>query len=152
MRLLPIKKQKPQFAPRPLIWALALTTGVVAQDPDSPHRIHFIAGPDSHGVDQHEFIAGSHLLGNKFRSVYPATTFEVSVGWPTETQQTEFIKTADLIVVYCDGYTNHRLNGHYDKMEPLMQAGVSLGLLHCGCEVDTGPKGESLRNWTGGRL
>lgn len=128
---------------------IANSLSFAAETPPSP-RIHFIAGPDSHAVDQHEFIAGCHLLGNAFKSVFPNTKFEVSVGWPTVEKQVEFIKSAQLIVIYCDGYTKHQLNNHYDEMERLMKAGASLGLLHCGCEVDSVTKGDALRRWTGG--
>ena len=123
---------------------------LVADEAKVPPRIHFIAGPDSHRVDEHEFIAGCHLLGNKFKSVFPETEFDVSVGWPSEAKQVESINAAGLIIIYCDGYTKHQLNNHYDKMEKLMKAGASLGLLHCGCEVDSVKKGDALRRWTGG--
>ena len=137
-----------------VVFALfALTTFVtapLAAETKKPPRIHFIAGLDSHAVDEHEFIAGCHLLGNKFKAVFPDTEFEVSVGWPTSAKQAEFIESAGLIIIYCDGYTKHQLNNHYDEMEALMKAGAGLGLLHCGCEVDSVEKGDALRDWTGG--
>ena len=112
-------------------------------------RIVFIAGQPSHPSGQHEFNAGSILLARALneQSGLPVQVDVVHNGWP---EDESIFDGAAAVVIYSDGNARHPVNGHEEKLDSLVEAGVGLMHMHYAVEVPAGPLGEKFKKWLGG--
>lgn len=112
-------------------------------------KIVFIAGKKSHPSGQHEFNAGAILLARALneQSGLPVEVAVVHDGWP---QDDAVFDGAAAVVIYSDGNASHPANGHEEKMEELLAAGVGLMCMHYAVEVPKGEQGERFKRWIGG--
>ncbi|MFL3659994.1 MAG: hypothetical protein ACJ07L_18340, partial [Opitutales bacterium] len=62
-----------------------------------PKNILFIAGPPSHGWNQHEFPAGCELLAQCLNQSNLGIDANVSLGWPEDDR---LLENAQTIVLY----------------------------------------------------
>jgi hypothetical protein len=111
-------------------------------------KIVFVAGKDSHGVGEHEFRAGCHLLAKLINESRPDINAVVTEdGWPTDLS---IFEGADAIVMYSDGGEGHMVMPHLEEVDKLAKKGVGIVLLHYAVEVPKGKGGDYLSSWVGG--
>ncbi len=115
-----------------------------------PKKIVLIAGQPSHPSGQHEFNAGAIILARCLneQSGLPIKVEVVHNGWP---EDESVFENADSVVIYSDGNARHPVNGHEEKMNALMDAGVGAMFMHYGVEVPPGEQGELFKKWIGGQ-
>jgi len=111
-------------------------------------KVVFIAGPDSHGKGEHEYNGGVTLLAAKLKEGLPATdTLVFHNGWP---KNTEALKNAATVVLFCDGAEGHLIIPHLDELQSLMNNGTGLVMLHFTLEIPKGSEAMKFRNLIGG--
>lgn len=129
----------------------ALAVGVLALGApaeDAKTKVVFVAGPPSHGIGEHEHIAGCELLAKSLKEGMPNVETFVSRGkWP---EDESVFDGAAAIVVYSDGGPGHVINRHIAKLEELMNKGVGLVCIHYAVEEPKGKLGDKLMSWIGG--
>lgn len=111
-------------------------------------RIVFLAGGPSHGYASHEHYAGCKLLAAHLERGM-GYECEVIKGFPKEPEVA--LKDVDCIVVYCDGAGGHLLKPHLEKVQPYIDRGVGLALIHFAVEIPQGDQGgDKFLDWIGG--
>jgi hypothetical protein len=111
-------------------------------------RIVLIAGGPSHGYASHAHYAGCMLLAKAIAENVPnASAVVYRNGWPKDPKA---LDGAAAIVIFSDGGGGHPMIPHLDQLEPLMNKGVGLALLHFAVEVPKGRPGDCLLDWVGG--
>lgn len=114
-------------------------------------KIVLIAGHPSHGPGDHEFNAGSKLLGKCLAEIPGVEPVVISGtdGWPKD--ESVFDGAAE-IVFFMDGGGGHPIvrDDHLAKIQKLVDKGVGLAFLHYAVEVPAGEPGEKFLNWIGG--
>tara|TARA_R110002096_G_scaffold67332_6_gene163322 strand:- start:2521 stop:3525 length:1005 start_codon:yes stop_codon:yes gene_type:complete len=112
-------------------------------------RIVLIAGKPSHPSGQHEFNAGAVILARALneQSGLPVEVDVVHNGWP---EDESVFDGASAVVIYSDGNSRHPVNGHEEKMDAMIDAGIGLMCMHYGVEVPAGKQGEYFKKWIGG--
>ena len=111
-------------------------------------KVVLIPGKDSHGVGEHEHLAGCILMAkwlNEYADGVEAVVTEQ--GWPKDTT---ILDDADAIVMYSDGGENHMVVHHMAHMDTLMSKGVGLVNLHYAVEIPKGEGGDKFLSWVGG--
>lgn len=112
-------------------------------------HVLLIAGRPSHGMGQHEHIAGV-LLFQKCLASMPGLKVDVALGeWPKDRA---VLDSADAVVLYADGGRNHLAlaDDHLAVLDALAAKGVGIGLIHYAIEP-TQEKGEAeFLRWVGG--
>ena len=99
-------------------------------------KVVFISGRDSHGPGAHEHKAGAQLLASALRQRQPGIeTTLVHGGWPADES---VLRTADALILYCDGGKKHLINDHLDTFNQLLEEGVAVIALHYCVEVPRG--------------
>lgn len=128
---------------------VGIPTYITDAAPEKKTRVVFIAGSVSHPSGQHEFNAGSILLARALneQSGLPIQVDVVHNGWP---EDDSIFDGAAAVVIYSDGNARHPVNGHEEKMDQLIDAGVGLMHMHYAVEVPAGPLGEKFKKWLGG--
>jgi type 1 glutamine amidotransferase len=107
-----------------------------------------IAGPPSHGPGEHEHNAGVQLLEKCLAGVPQLKTRVALNGWPSDEALLEGI---DAVVFYSDGGRKHpALGDHLDLLQPLMERGVGLGLIHYAIEPTATQGAPEFLQWAGG--
>ncbi|MDQ3330358.1 MAG: DUF1080 domain-containing protein [Planctomycetota bacterium] len=115
---------------------------------ESPKKIVFIAGRQSHDYGAHEHKAGCMLLQRELdASALPLETVLVTEGWPKDESVFE---DANAVVMYADGGGGHPAVAHLDTLKELSDRGVGIVCLHYGVEVPKGEAGEAFLNTIGG--
>jgi ankyrin repeat protein len=94
-------------------------------------RILFIAGPASHGWNQHEFPAGCEMLAQSLNESGLNLEASVSLGWPKDAS---LLESADAIVLYSDGNDLHVAKGKASELEALHANGTAFAVLHYALE------------------
>src|SRR5439155_755759 len=137
----------------------ALTLAVGSRSPlvkaeEKKKKLVMIAGTPSHGPGDHEFNAGVRLLEKCLKDFPKLETVVFLSGYPKDDSA---LDTADAILCYADGGTNHPLvrEKHLERVGKLMARGVGLMCAHYGVEVpkDLGGPGCGFtgghfhRNW-----
>lgn len=97
-----------------------------------PKNILFIAGPPSHGWNQHEFPAGCELLAQCLNQSNLGIDANVSLGWPEDDR---LLENAQTIVLYSDGNEEHVAKGKADALNDLLSKGVNFAILHFAIET-----------------
>lgn len=116
--------------------------------PAGKKRVVFVAGKRSHGYGNHAHYAGCTLLAGLLNRHVPGIDCVVyRDGWP---QDPKAFAGASAIVIFSDGGGGHPMLPHLDQLEPLMQQGVGLALLHYAVEVPKEPAGKKVLQWVGG--
>lgn len=112
-------------------------------------KVVLIAGKPSHPSGQHEFNAGAIILARALneQSGLPINVEVVHNGWP---EDDAIFEGASAVVIYSDGNAKHPVNGHEEKMDAMVDAGVGLMCMHYGVEVPAGEQGELFKKWIGG--
>jgi type 1 glutamine amidotransferase len=119
-----------------------------AQPEKGRKKVVFIAGPDSHGKGEHEYNGGLTFLAQKIKEGMPEMDTAVyHNGWPKDTNA---LKDASTIVLFCDGSEGHIIIPHLSKLESLMNRGTGLIMLHFTLEIPKGPDADRLRDLIGG--
>lgn len=111
---------------------LIVSTPFVGSAQNVSKKILFIAGPPSHGWNQHEFPAGCELLVECLNQSNLGIDAQVSLGWP---EDTAFLESANTIVIYSDGDEEHVAKGKTDTLEKLLNKGVNFAILHYALEA-----------------
>ncbi|MGK0237648.1 MAG: ankyrin repeat protein [Candidatus Pelagisphaera sp.] len=101
---------------------------------NASQKILFIAGPPSHGWNEHEFPAGCELLAQCLNQSNLGIDAQVSLGWP---EDTALLENANTIVLYSDGNEEHVAKGKTDTLENLFNQGVNFAILHYALEPGT---------------
>lgn len=115
---------------------------------ESPKRIVFVAGRQSHGYGAHEHKAGCLLLEMDLKaSELPIETTVVTGGWP---EDESVLDDADAVVIYADGGGGHPAMKHLGKLRELADRGVGIVCLHYAVEVPKGKGGDALLETIGG--
>ena len=129
------------------ILLVTLLTGLAIQAADK--SVVLIAGTPSHGKAEHEFRAGCLLLADCFKGVPGIHVTVVSNGWPADVG---VLRSADAIVIYCDGGDGHPAirPDRLKLLDELAARGVGIGTAHYGVEVPAGDPGFAMLRWTGG--
>lgn len=129
----------------------ALAATVVLAGPDDDKTVLcFVSHKASHGYGQHEYAAGSRLIGTWLEQSYPDAKIECrySIDWPEDPDT--FFKDADTVVFFCSGGNSHLVNGHVPEFDVVMRTGAGLACLHYGVEVPIGPSAKGMLAWMGG--
>lgn len=128
-----------------LPWMLLATLVASAAD----KSIVLIAGIPSHAPAEHEFRAGCLLLADCLRKVPGIQVTVASNGWPADVS---VLRSADAIVIYCDGGEGHPAirSERLKLLDELAAKGVGIGAAHYGVEVPAGDPGFAMLRWTGG--
>ncbi|MDA7915922.1 NPCBM/NEW2 domain-containing protein [Verrucomicrobia bacterium] len=110
----------------------------------------FVFHQTSHGFGNHEYSAGSHLIGDYLTAAYPDDNIECrySTLWPED--EDAFFADADTVVFFCSGAARHLVMGHEKSFDKVMRSGAGLACLHFGVEVPKGTAGDGMLNWMGG--
>lgn len=111
-------------------------------------KIVFVAGTDSHGNGEHEFILGCRLLA-KFLNESRADVLAVVAenGWP---KNLSIFDGSDVIVMYSDGGDDHMILPHLEEVDKLVKKGVGMVVVHYAIEVPKGRAGDYFTSWLGG--
>jgi len=112
--------------------SLSLLLSISLSAFSEPKRILFIAGPPSHGWNQHEFPAGCELLAQCLNESGLGIEAQVSLGWP---ENAALLETADSIVLYSDGNEDHVAKGKADTLNRLLAQGTHFAILHYALET-----------------
>jgi type 1 glutamine amidotransferase len=121
---------------------------------DAKHVL-LLAGPKSHGYGHHECNADISVLENLLQrqsQVRFTTQLFLHGAWPDESE----LKSADAIVIVCDGDDKHVLNGNEAEFEALLAHNNDLGLFFVHyATVPLGRKeadfeGTRFKKWIGG--
>lgn len=122
----------------------------VVRAADDPTVLCFVSHKTSHGFGKHEYAAGSRLIGDWLKEVYPDRKIECrySINWPED--EASFFADADTVVFFCTGGGRHLVMGHEKAFDEVMRRGAGLACLHYGVEVPKGTAGEGMLNWMGG--
>jgi type 1 glutamine amidotransferase len=111
-------------------------------------KVVFIAGPDSHGKGEHEYNGGITFLARKLKEGMPEIdTVVYHNGWPKDTNA---LKDAHSLVLFCDGSEGHIIIPHLTELESLMNQGMGLVMLHFTLEIQKGSDADRFRNLIGG--
>lgn len=112
-------------------------------------KLILIAGQDSHGPGDHEFLAGCTILKNKLDAAMgdKIETILVEKNWPADEK---VFNDADAIVIYSDGLGRHPIKDKQAFIGKLMDKGVGLAMMHFACDVPKGEQGENFKKWIGG--
>ena len=112
-------------------------------------KLVMIAGSPSHGPGDHEFNAGVRLLDKCLKGFPGLETVVFLNGFPKDDSA---LDTADAILCYADGGTNHPLvrEKRLDRIGKLMAKGVGLMCAHYGVEVPKDLGGPEFKEWIGG--
>jgi type 1 glutamine amidotransferase len=111
-------------------------------------KVVFIAGPDSHGKGEHEYNGGITFLAQKLKEGMPEIDTAVyHNGWPKDTNA---LKDANSLVLFCDGSEGHIIIPHLAELESLMNKGMGLVMLHFTLEIQKGSDADRFRNLIGG--
>jgi hypothetical protein len=132
--------------------ALAATGGLHsprAASAEPKKKLVMIAGTPSHGPGDHEFNAGVRLLDKCLTNFPGLETVVFLNGYPKDDSA---LDTADAILCYADGGTNHPLvrEKHLERIGKLMAKGVGLMCAHYGVEVPKDLGGPEFKEWIGG--
>jgi putative membrane-bound dehydrogenase-like protein len=129
--------------------ALALAPATVSAQDDRT-VICFVSHKKSHGFGEHEYAAGSRLIGQSLQERYPEKKVDArySINWPADPDA--FFAGADAVVIFCSGGNAHLVNEHVPEFDKLMRQGVGLACLHYGVEVPIGPSAKGMLQWMGG--
>src|SRR5690606_30884427 len=121
----------PSPAHRLLLAAVSLVaTSVASAGPDDGRTVLcFVSHKASHGYGQHEYAAGSRLIGAWLEAAYADADIECrySVNWPEDPGT--FFKDADTVVFFCSGGASHLVNGHVPEFDAVMRTGAGLACL-----------------------
>lgn len=115
-------------------------------------KVLFVAGKMSHGFNNHEHNAGSHLLAKALREsgirIDAAVYYNrENPGWPADDG---WLSGVDAVVIYCDGGKRHLANDHVATIDALTDKGVGVGCLHYAVETIDGEPGDGFLRWIGG--
>ena len=112
-------------------------------------KVILIAGQDSHGPGDHEFLAGCTLLKKKLDAAMSdkIETVLVERNWPSDES---IFQGADAIVIYSDGLGRHPIKDKQEFISKLMDKGVGIAMMHFACDVPPGEQGENFKKWIGG--
>ncbi|WDE98344.1 NPCBM/NEW2 domain-containing protein [Lentisphaera profundi] len=112
-------------------------------------KVILIAGQDSHGPGDHEFLAGCTILKKKLDASMgdKIETILVEKNWPADES---IFEGADAIVIYSDGLGRHPIKDKQAFIGKLMDKGVGLAMMHFACDVPKGAQGENFKKWIGG--
>jgi putative membrane-bound dehydrogenase-like protein len=113
-------------------------------------KVILIAGQDSHGPRDHEFLAGCTILKNKLDKTMGDKIETILIDqnkWPSDNKVFE---DADAIVIYSDGLGKHPIKDKQAFIGKLMDKGVGLAMMHFACDVPKGEQGENFKKWIGG--
>ena len=114
------------------LFPLALFLSLCGLIQGETKQVLFIAGPPSHGWNQHEFPAGCELLAQCLNESNLGIEAKVSLGWP---EDNALLESADSIVLYCDGNEDHVAKGKASQLEGLLAAGANFAVLHFALET-----------------
>ncbi len=112
-------------------------------------KVVFISGTPSHGAMKHEHRAGNMILSDALNR----SGLEVEgvlVPHPGYPKNTDILKDADSVVIFCTGHRGHVLNPHLDEFDELMKSGVGVVMIHWATEAEKGKPGEKFLSWMGG--
>ncbi len=132
--------------------ALTLSGGLrlpLANAEEKKKKLVMIAGTPSHGPGDHEFNAGVRLLDKCLKDFPNLETVVFLNGYPKDDSA---LDTADAIVCYADGGSNHPLvrEKRLERIGKLMAKGVGLMCMHYGVEVPKDLGGPEFKEWIGG--
>lgn len=121
----------------------------LAEATEKKKKLVMIAGSPSHGPGDHEFNAGVRLLAKCLADFPGLETVVFLNGYPKDDSAFD---TADAIVCYADGGSNHPLvrEKHLERIGKLMAKGVGLMCMHYGVEVPKDLGGPEFKEWIGG--
>lgn len=112
-------------------------------------KILMIAGSKSHGYGSHEHYAGLKILEEAIESSTDDIEVNVVKGWP---ENESLIKSADSIVIYCDGGGRHTAMNHRDQLKEQLRRGCGLVALHYAVEMTPGESGKDWVEMLGGHF
>lgn len=111
-------------------------------------KVCFVAGPDSHGYDEHAHGPGlQYLMDELNKSMPEIKTIIHKGGWPSDKA---FFDGASAVVIYSDGGAGHMVMKHLEELDKLAEAGVGIACIHYAVELPKGQAGEYMLKWTGG--
>ena len=116
---------------------------------DGRRKIVLLAGPNSHGLGEHEFEAGVGALRSCLDKVPGVVAAHHFKGWPVD--PTAF-DNADAVFIYADGGGgNPAVQGErLARLDALAKQGVGLGFAHYAVEVPKDHGGPEFKRWIGG--
>ncbi|MCP3918949.1 MAG: ThuA domain-containing protein [bacterium] len=139
-----------QLARRTLLVAAAVALAACAASPSEAEaparRILLLAGPPSHGYGAHEHLAGCQLMADRLERL-GCVEAAVTIGWPEDERAFDGV---DALVVFGNGGAQNPLAGHFEALQPLLERGMGLGLLHYALIVDDERHERKLIDWIGG--
>lgn len=116
---------------QPLVASLIVLWVLLAGSWGETKRILLIAGPPSHGWNQHEFPAGCELLAKCLNESGLDIEATVSLGWPEDPTAFESLHA---IVLYSDGNDLHVAKGKAETLRSLRSRGIGFAILHYALE------------------
>ena len=135
----------------PSLLAFILLAGSGLESLAADRKVHFIAGPPSHGPGQHEHNAGVLLLAKCLAGV-PGLKTEVTLGvWPADPAALE---SADAVIIFADGGPRHIAlqENRLAELGRVLRKGTGLGLLHYAVEPTLAKGQTEFIAWVGGAL
>ena len=114
-----------------VLLSLILTLFLIIALSAAPKNISIIAGPASHGWNEHEFPAGSEALAHALNESGLEVHTTVHLGWPKDESS---LARAHAIVLYCDGIADHVAKGKANTLHQLYQNGANIAVLHFALE------------------
>lgn len=136
----------PRLLHRSLLSLALFAAGAVS---GADRKVHFIAGPPSHGPGQHEHNAGVLLLAKCLAGV-PGLKTEVTLGvWPSDPAA---LAAADAIIIFADGGPRHIAlqENRLAELGAVLRKGTGLGLLHYAVEPTLAKGQAEFIAWVGG--
>ncbi len=97
-----------------------------------------VAGPASHGWNEHEYPKGVQTLAEGIRSLGLGIEVLESEGWPESVTDEKW----DAVVLYCDGEGAHVAKERVDELRTLYRKGTGIAVLHYALEPCS--KGDAL--------
>jgi hypothetical protein len=113
--------------------------------------ILLIAGPASHGWDEHEYPSGVELLANCLRQAQPDLQVVHRVGFP-QAEDTDGSYNWDAVVLYSDGEAAHVALHSTELLQTWRERGAGMVVLHFALEppAPEHPVAHFLSNSVGG--
>lgn len=112
-----------------------------------PKHVLMVAGPRSHNYGAHEHFAGLRILQDAIEQSSDAKVTVVRQ-WPSDEQ----LRSADTVVIYCDGGRRHVAMDHRDQLRKRLGEGCGLVCLHYAVEMVPGEPGDDWVDLLGGHF
>jgi hypothetical protein len=111
-------------------------------------KVLFLAGHHDLIHNEHEFLAGCHLLAYQLNN--SGLAIEASVVESLSTLDDQDFEDIDVLIVYSGGFGQHALNKNFAKVDSWFKGNKSIGFLHTACQVSKGAKSKLMTKWAGG--